>query len=148
MTNQYLWARFVGPDPNIRASDAERERMAERLRQSHAEGRLDLTEFQERLDRCYKAKTLGQLAELAGDLPRAEQQVERRSRGWLAPWGGRVPVIPILIALIVIAASAGHHAGHFMFLLWIPIVFLFWRMSWWRRRRSWAAERHRTDHWN
>ncbi|MBV8432051.1 MAG: DUF1707 domain-containing protein [Solirubrobacterales bacterium] len=127
----------------MRASDAERERAAERLRGSHAEGRLDLTEFQERLERCYAAKTHGQLAELVSDLPRAEQQVERRSRGRLAPWSGHLPVIPILIALVLVAAAAGHH----LVFLWIPIVFLFWRMSWWRRRRSWAAERHRPDDW-
>src|SRR5262249_2818389 len=66
MTNQYLWARIAGPDPNLRAADADRERVAERLRAGHAEGRLDIDELQERLERCFESKTLGELRELVG----------------------------------------------------------------------------------
>lgn len=36
--------------PELRASDADRERVAEVLRDALAEGRLDMTEFEERLD--------------------------------------------------------------------------------------------------
>lgn len=147
MSNQYhyLWERIAGPDPNLRAGDADRERVAERLRKAHAEGRLDLAEFQERLDRCYQAKTLGELKILVGDLPREEVQVGRQSSGWLRPWSlGRTPLVPILIFLIVISAAAGD--GHHFFWLWIPFVFLFWRLAWWRRR-SWGGPRQRTDDW-
>ena len=56
-------------DPNLRASDADREATADRLRQHHTDGRLDQDEFQERLDRCFAAKTVGELAELTRDLP-------------------------------------------------------------------------------
>lgn len=145
MTNQhYFLARVAGRDPNIRAADADRERIAERLRKSHAEGRLDMTEFQERLERCYEAKTLGDLRELVKDLPRQEQQPERRSFARFLPVGLRtVPLVPILFALLVVAAATGHH----VFWLWIPLLFLFWRMSWWRRRRRWAAPRRGPDDW-
>ncbi len=57
------------PDPRIRASDADRDRVAEALREHHATGRLTLEEFQDRLDRAYAAKTLGDLDELVSDLP-------------------------------------------------------------------------------
>jgi hypothetical protein len=144
MTNEYFWARFTGPDPNLRAADADRERIAERLRQSHAEGRLDMEEFQERLERCYESKTVGELRELVRDLPRQDQQVDKRSSRWLQPWAWRLPLAPILIALLVIAAASGHHH---VFWLWIPLLFIFWRISWWRRRRSWAAARRRFDDW-
>ncbi|MFD9485568.1 DUF1707 domain-containing protein [Streptomyces sp. NPDC059991] len=53
----------------MRASDAERERVAEALRDAVAEGRLDMEEFEERLEAAYKARTHGQLAPLVRDLP-------------------------------------------------------------------------------
>ncbi|GAA2479249.1 DUF1707 SHOCT-like domain-containing protein [Streptomyces gobitricini] len=55
--------------PEMRASDAERERVAERLRDAVAEGRLDMAEFQERLDLAYQARTYGELVPLVRDLP-------------------------------------------------------------------------------
>lgn len=55
--------------PEMRASDADRERIAERLRDAVAEGRLDMTEFEERLDLAYKARTHGELVPLVRDLP-------------------------------------------------------------------------------
>ena len=73
MANQYFLNRIAGPDPNLRAADADRERIAERLRNGHAEGRLDMDEFQQRLERCYEAKTLGELRELVKDLPREDR---------------------------------------------------------------------------
>jgi hypothetical protein len=143
MTKQYFWDRIGGRDRDLRAADADRERIAERLRNSHAEGRLDIAEFQERLERCYEAKTLGELGELVRDLPRQVEQGERRSSGWLRPWTGRLaPWAPILIALIVVSAATGH-----VFWLWIPLVFLLWRMSWWRRRGCLAGERRGPGEW-
>ncbi|WP_175408549.1 DUF1707 domain-containing protein [Streptomyces sp. TRM64462] len=53
----------------MRASDTEREQIAERLREAVAEGRLDMTEFEERLDAAYKARTHGELEPLVRDLP-------------------------------------------------------------------------------
>ncbi|ORT61569.1 DUF1707 domain-containing protein [Streptomyces sp. CB03238] len=55
--------------PEMRASDADRERIAERLRDAVAEGRLDMAEFEERLDLAYKARTHGELVPLVRDLP-------------------------------------------------------------------------------
>ncbi|MEV5983457.1 DUF1707 domain-containing protein [Streptomyces sp. NPDC052051] len=55
----------------LRASDADRERVAEVLRDALAEGRLDMEEFEERLDATYRARTYGQLAPITQDLPAA-----------------------------------------------------------------------------
>ncbi|MFD4575121.1 DUF1707 domain-containing protein [Streptomyces sp. NPDC058417] len=55
--------------PDLRASDADRERVAEVLRDALAEGRLDMSEFEERLDAAYRARTYGELTPLTRDLP-------------------------------------------------------------------------------
>jgi Domain of unknown function (DUF1707) len=133
MVHRHVWDRLAGQDPDLRASDADRDRIAARLRAGHTEGRLDLSEFGERLERCYEAKTLGELDELVLDLPREERRDERRFLQWAGLWR-LAPWAPIAIALIVVSASAGYH----VFWLWLPLVFLLWRMSWWRRGR-WTA---------
>jgi hypothetical protein len=59
----------VPGDPRLRASDADRERTVQLLREHHAEGRLDIEEFHERLNAAYAAKTMGDLDEILADLP-------------------------------------------------------------------------------
>ncbi|WP_042376574.1 DUF1707 SHOCT-like domain-containing protein [Streptacidiphilus melanogenes] len=54
---------------DLRASDADRERVAAALRDAYAEGRLDAEEHSQRLDAAYAAKTLGELVPLTRDLP-------------------------------------------------------------------------------
>jgi hypothetical protein len=56
-------------DPRLRASDADRERTVQLLREHHAEGRLDMEEFHDRLNAAYAAKTMGDLDEILADLP-------------------------------------------------------------------------------
>lgn len=56
-------------DPNMRAGDADRERLVEQLREHHAAGRLTLEEFDERMQKAYAAKTYGELGTLTRDLP-------------------------------------------------------------------------------
>lgn len=144
MSNQYFWERIAGPDPNLRAADADRERTADRLRNGHSEGRLDMTEFQERLERCYEAKTIGELRALVRDLPRQDEMEPRRSAGLLRQWRWRLmPIAPILILLLIFSALGGHH--HISW-LWLPVLFVIMRMWWWRRRR-WAGPRHGADDW-
>jgi len=53
----------------LRASDADRERVAQVLHTALAEGRLTVAELQERLDIVYAAKTLGELEPVTWDLP-------------------------------------------------------------------------------
>jgi hypothetical protein len=56
-------------DPDLRAGDADRERLVEQLREHHAAGRLTLDEFDERMAKAYEAKTYGELRVLTRDLP-------------------------------------------------------------------------------
>jgi hypothetical protein len=62
-------ADHVNGPATLRASDADRERVAEALQRAVSEGRLSPDEFEERVSRAYAAKTLGELAPLTADLP-------------------------------------------------------------------------------
>ncbi len=55
----------------MRASDAEREAVVERLRVASTEGRLTLAELSERTEAAYLAQTQGELAQVTADLPGA-----------------------------------------------------------------------------
>ncbi|QKW11114.1 DUF1707 and DUF2154 domain-containing protein [Streptomyces sp. NA04227] len=55
----------------MRASDADRDRVADILREALAEGRLTPEEHAERIEAVYDAKTEGELAPLVRDLPGA-----------------------------------------------------------------------------
>ncbi|WP_298178354.1 DUF1707 domain-containing protein [Saccharomonospora sp.] len=60
-------------DPKrLRASDADRERVAQILHKAMGEGRITLDELTERLDQVYSAKTLGELEPVVADLPTDE----------------------------------------------------------------------------
>lgn len=56
-----------GPD-RLRASDADRDRVAQLLGDALADGRLSAEEHSERLDALYAAKTLGELEPITADL--------------------------------------------------------------------------------
>jgi hypothetical protein len=54
---------------DMRASDAERQDVVERLRVALADGRLKMDEYVERMGRAYEAVTHGDLVPLCRDLP-------------------------------------------------------------------------------
>ena len=54
----------------MRASEAEREAVVERLREHCAAGRLTVDELSERIERAYAARTVADLDALTADLPR------------------------------------------------------------------------------
>jgi hypothetical protein len=59
----------LDPSGKVRASDAEREAVVERLRVATAEGRLTFAELTERTEAAYTATTRGDLVPIAADLP-------------------------------------------------------------------------------
>jgi DUF1707 SHOCT-like domain/Cell wall-active antibiotics response LiaF, C-terminal len=59
----------LDPSGRVRASDAEREAVVERLRVAMAEGRLTLSELTERTEAAYTATTRGELVPITADLP-------------------------------------------------------------------------------
>lgn len=56
-------------DPELRASDEERDRTAAQLREHFGTGRLSEDEFEQRSDAAYSARTVGELTALLRDLP-------------------------------------------------------------------------------
>lgn len=57
------------PDgPALRASDADRDAMAERLRVAAVDGRIDAEELEERLSEVYKARWVADLDRLVADV--------------------------------------------------------------------------------
>jgi hypothetical protein len=129
------------PSPALRASDADRERVAEALRRHHVDGRLDTDELQERLGACYAARTVGELEPLLADLPGAGRPAARPRRGGVPPWAWPAPaalaVVGVVLALATLGALAHGRPGPLPFLA----VFLLLRFAWWgpRRRTTWRA---------
>lgn len=72
----------------MRASDADRDQVADRLREALAEGRITPEEHAERIDMVYKAKTYAELEPVLSDLPAAaapRPQVDLRKEAQAAP---------------------------------------------------------------
>jgi hypothetical protein len=84
------------PLPATRVSDADREAAAEQLRVAAADGRLELSELDDRLTAAYGAKTRGELAAVTADLDSAPPDTRpltlrtrsgtiKRAGQWLVP---------------------------------------------------------------
>jgi hypothetical protein len=69
-------------NPTQRASDAERDEVADRLRAAAAEGRLDPDELDERVGQVYAARTHGELATVTEDLPAPARPVAPSEPVW------------------------------------------------------------------
>jgi hypothetical protein len=99
----------------MRAADADRQSVADKLRAALDEGRLDLHEYDERLQQAYAAKTYGQLDGLLTDLPvppPAAAPVVRHEHvtaQWLmslwSSWGSAVAITTAIWLVSSIAAQ-------------------------------------------
>jgi class 3 adenylate cyclase len=67
-------------ESSLRASDADRDRVAELLRDHYGAGRLSDDDLSERVDAAYRARTISQLQALTADLPSAPEAGRRRRR--------------------------------------------------------------------
>lgn len=59
----------VQRDSSLRAADTDRIQTAQLLTDAAAQGRLNLSEYEDRLARAYAAQTYGELDRLSADLP-------------------------------------------------------------------------------
>jgi hypothetical protein len=90
--------RSVKRDPNVRAGDADRELAADVLRRNYADGRLDPSEYDQRLDAVYAARTYGELDAIVADLPADDEAIasaaeSERYRNLPVPPSSRHPTV-------------------------------------------------------
>ncbi|GAA3297162.1 DUF1707 SHOCT-like domain-containing protein [Streptomyces cinereospinus] len=97
----------TAPVSELRASDADRDRVADILRDALAEGRLTAEEHAERIEGVYRARTVGELEPYVRDLPGG-----RRARATPAytaaprrPTAGAIPADPDENVVAVFSAS-------------------------------------------
>jgi hypothetical protein len=128
----------VNTDAELRASDAERSATADLLQRHHAEGRLDTAELEERIERCYAAKTRGELDALTADLPGSHLRGSSRRRRGYRPFIP-VPLFPLIVLLVVLSVTTG---AHVLWLIWPLAFFTFFRFKAhrgpWPHRGRWA----------
>ena len=112
--------------PDLRVSDAERSEVADRLAEHYGEGRLDQSEFNERVEQAMRAKTRSDLAGLFDDLPDDEApEVTTRPRR-------RRSHHPALIAALLIAVFVAApnlfwwpHLTHLVLIAGVILVVLY-----------------------
>jgi hypothetical protein len=116
----------------MRVSDADRERVAERLREHFAAGRLTSEELDERVEAALGAKTTGELRAVLADLP--EPTPASPQAGQVPPrWSGRPmygyrrgPRLLPLALIVLFAVLLLHGAvGFFFFALFKIVLVLF-----------------------
>ena len=129
--------------PPMRASDADRERVAERLRSAAGEGRLLTDELEERLETLFSSRTYQELDAVVADLPGRRRRRSPDASQTLVPVAALIAV-PVAVAVVaaVVFIATGVVAG---WLLWLVV-------AWWffghRRRRFYGGPRgpHRHYH--
>jgi hypothetical protein len=142
----YPMARRYGygmsEDTTLRASDAERNEVADKLSRHFAEGRLDQSEFKARLDTAMSATTRGDLKGLFHDLPALSVEPvgpPPRRRRFVPLWA--------MVALFIVAVSVTASTWPFVHIPWFlvfVVAFFFWHRSGGRRHRH--PHRHEMEH--
>jgi hypothetical protein len=107
----------------MRASDADRERVADRLRRATAEGRLLAEELEERLATALRARTYGELDALVADLPR--EPAPRRELAGLPRPAVALALTIAVPALLAVTAILLFVVTGFL-LAWLPWLLLGW----------------------
>lgn len=136
-----------GMDDSIRAGDADRERAGDALRAHHTAGRLTAEEFEERIERCMAATTIGELRALLRDLPgeRPGRPADRAARRRFGPPLWLLVPLAVAFMLAVAGAGPGWHGGmhggawHHHWFPW-PLVLL---LLGWLAFRGTARAAHR-----
>ena len=88
--------------PDVRASDADRTAVVDRLQAALAEGRITVQEFTERAATAHAARTLGELEPLLRDLPGAGAAAAPVAAG------ARADQAPPVVAVFSGATRRGH----------------------------------------
>jgi uncharacterized membrane protein YdbT with pleckstrin-like domain len=121
---------------SLRASDADREHVAERLRQAAVEGRLLAEELEQRLGETFKSRTYGELDAVVSDLP--SDRVSRRSERSAIPFARPAMVVAIAVAAVAVIAVA------ILIITGLLAMWGLWALvAWWMFGGRCARRRHR-----
>jgi hypothetical protein len=141
-------------DDRFRASDADRDRVADALREHYAAGRLTADELDERLTTALNARTLGELNRVLTDLPGAARVPQ--PGGWRPPQSvpvwvtarRRRPRVAPLVLLVLLIALVLPGAGWVLFTVLQAVLLvvlvaalagtIFAARFWRRARREWT----------
>jgi hypothetical protein len=130
---------------SLRASDADRDAVVDRLRDAAGDGRLEPDELEQRVDGALRARTYGDLGALLADLPsdgRMPLYPAARRTGSLgrsaALGAGLLVAATLAVALVAIVVLVALAAA----VCWIAVVLL-WRACNGSRRRLPHAHRAR-----
>jgi hypothetical protein len=129
----------------VRASDADREQVADRLREASVEGRLLAEELEDRLARAFRARTYGDLDPLVADLPR--QLVPRRRLTFsLILLRVMMALALLVMAAVVLVVAVFLITGLLtMWGIWLLLGWWFFGrhgQSWGPRRVPWSRYQH------
>jgi Flp pilus assembly protein TadB len=134
---------------SLRASDADRDRVTDRLREAAGEGRLEPDELEERVAAALRSRTYGELGRLVADLPRDGAGSRRSSRlgpGALARpalvGAGLIAAITIVVVLVALVALLVLAAAVVAATWWIACVLVWVLCRRWRRRFAGGAAWH------
>jgi Domain of unknown function (DUF1707) len=116
--------------PRIRAGDADRQQIVAQLGRHLSEGRLTVTEFDERAAHAHQAVYLDELPPLVSDLP-AEHRPAGRAPSPRA-WAPRATVAMLLAMILTWSVVAVMHGAPPVLALLLLVVFL--RHRRWSRR--------------
>jgi Domain of unknown function (DUF1707) len=125
-------------DPlDIRAADADREQLAQELREHMLAGRLSSAEFEERVEQTYKARTRRALESLKHDLPLSpatlNAELARRKsvlrRRVLQETGGGVMLSAICVTIWLADGASGAFWPIWVILVTLlPLLRNLWRL--------------------
>jgi hypothetical protein len=99
--NEVRWIR----DPDLRASQEERDRVVDQLRTHAGEGRLELDELEERIDSALRARTRGELTALLRDLPRLGSKAYDGRRRAVARASMAMAFLPLVVAILLFSLA-------------------------------------------
>jgi uncharacterized protein DUF1707 len=106
----------------LRASDADREYVAEQLRNAAGEGRLRAQELEHRLEAAFAAKTYGELNAVISDLPREAPAARPTGRLPIHLRPATVFVLLLLLPLALAVAAAAVMAVAALLTAWALAV--------------------------
>jgi Flp pilus assembly protein TadB len=124
----------MSPTASLRASDADRDAVADRLHQAAVEGRLEPDELEERLHRALRARTYGELRRLVADLP--SSRPARR-----ATTGLTVAKLTFRVVLALVALAAVLTVLAVMAVWWLAWLVLWLTLRPRRYGYGWASPR-------